>query len=131
MFDAPALAVVIACSWQMAQTIGLPAMPPEGTRFEPQAGKITLLYGVHGQPVSVQHGPLSALLIAYCMRAGIRIPRKLERSLRVDRGSVALVFEENHSVPPIRLAPERPGVAEPSRSMSWLEPAPRDRRHNR
>jgi hypothetical protein len=128
-FDAAATVEAVRCSQRMVQAIGLPAVPPAGARFDPATKKVILLYSVERDPsasrpayhpVTIQPGPLGALLISYCMRSGIRIPRHQGRSMRVDREAVVLVFTETHPVPPSALAPER-AEADNARSRSWME----------
>jgi hypothetical protein len=130
-FDAAATVVAIGCSQRMVRAIGLPSGTPDGARFDPASGKVILLYRVeedsfpdHAVPqqaITIQPGPLSALLLSYCMRTGIRIPRHLGRSMRVDRDAVVLLFADSHPVPPATLAPERTGNPAPARSRSWME----------
>jgi hypothetical protein len=140
-FDAAATVAAVACSRRMMRAIGLPAAAPEDVRFDPAEAKVTLLYGINPeafpdyaipfQAVIIQAGPLSALLISYCMRTGIRIPRHLGRSLRVDRDAVVLVFSQSHPVPPVSITPERTGEEDVGRSKSWLNMPLEPRRRGR
>jgi hypothetical protein len=123
-FDAAAMVVVIKSSRRMVLAIGLPDVAPVDVRFDPDASEVALLYSIIGRAIPIQQGPLSALLISYCMRTGIRVPRLLNRSVRVDRDAVVLVFCANHPVPPTTLAPERTKEVAPARSLSWLETPP-------
>ena len=41
------------------------------------------------------------------MRAKIKIPRQVARSMRVEPQAVVLVFSAIHPVPPLSLSPER------------------------
>jgi len=103
-FDGTATMAVMACSQRMVQKIGLLGSPPDSVRFDPHAGEVTLVYDVTGQTIPFGLGPLSALLISYCMRTGIKIPRHVERSIRVDSHAVVLVFNTNYQIPPTALA---------------------------
>jgi hypothetical protein len=125
-FDAAAIAAVLVRSTQMAGRIGLPAGAPKSINFDAKAGALNLTYGDDDRASLVQPGPLSALLIAYCLRAKIKVPRHLARSIRVDQQAVALVFSETHLVPPESLLPERPEA--PPRPTSWIEPQLQSRR---
>jgi hypothetical protein len=107
-FDAAAMVAVIACSTQAAQTVGLPGGLPRGARFDAKAGTVVLLYGVGERGVPVGSGALGALLISYCLRSGIKIPRHLERHIRVDQDALVLMFRANYPVPPANIAPEQP-----------------------
>jgi hypothetical protein len=119
VFDAATLLAVLACSGQMVEAIGLPSAPPKSVHFDPKANNIVLLYGATGVSVPVESGPLGALLIAYCMRAGIKVPRHGSRAMRVEQHAIVLVFSTIHQVPSARLAPER--TEEMPRSMSWMD----------
>jgi hypothetical protein len=129
VFDAAAISAVVACSRHLAEAIGLPPVQSANLIFEPTAGKVIFDYGTARQAVPIESGPLSALLIAYCMRAGIKVPRQGARSLRIEPHAVVLVFSAAHPVPPAHLAPER--ADELPRSKSWMEPTPMSQRPRR
>ena len=120
LFDADALTAVLACSGQMAGSIGLPSAAPREIHFDPQEGQVTLIYGLAGHAVPVESAPLSALLIAYCLRAKIKVPRQVARGMRIEPRAVVLVFSATYPVPAENLTSERP--EQPPRSMSWMEP---------
>jgi hypothetical protein len=81
--------------------MGLPHGPPRDVRFHPLAVQVDLLYGASDERIPVQSEALGALLIAYCLRAQIIIPRYLERSVRVDQEAVVLIFSTNYALQPI------------------------------
>jgi hypothetical protein len=120
LFDADALTAVLACSGQMAGSIGLPSVAPKTIHFDPEEGRVTLIYGLAGHAVPVESGPLGALLIAYCLRAKIKVPRQFARSMRIEPQAVVMVFSATYLVPSEHLTAERP--EQPPRSMSWMEP---------
>ena len=122
LFDADALMAVLACSGQMAGRIGLPPVAPEAIHFDPKEGRISLVYGLSDYAVPIESTPLGAMLIAYCLRANIKIPRQVARSMRVEPHAVVLVFSATHLVPSASLTPERP--EQPPRPTSWMEPQP-------
>jgi hypothetical protein len=128
LFDADALMAVLACSGQMAGSIGLPSVAPKEIHFDPDEGQVTLIYGA-GHAAPVESGPLSALLIAYCLRAKIKVPRQVARSMRIEQRAVVLVFSATYLVPSENLTSERP--EQPPRSMSWMEPRPINQRRQR
>jgi hypothetical protein len=66
----------------------------------------------------LEKGQLGALLIAYCMRAGIKVPRRGSRAIRVEKHAAVLVFSMDHEVPSAKLARER--TEELPRSISWM-----------
>lgn len=107
IFSAGSIVEIVGCSWHIARKIGLPAVPPEDVRFDMAADTVTLLYGIHGQPLPIDKSALGALLINYCLRAKIRIPRKLDRLIQVRQDAVCLVFQTTYPTPVKDLAAER------------------------
>jgi hypothetical protein len=122
VFDAATIMAVLACSEQMVEAIGLPAGLPKSVHFDPGASKVVLLYSGTGVSAALETGQLGALLIAYCMRAGIKVPRHGSRAIRVERHAAVLVFSTVHEVPSAKLARER--TEELPRSISWMHPPP-------
>jgi hypothetical protein len=118
VFDAATIMAVLACSEQMVEAIGLPAGLPKSVHFDPATSGIVLLYSSSGVSVPLETGQLGALLIAYCMRAGIKVPRHGSRSIRVEKHAAVLVFSAVHEVPSAKLARER--TEELPRSISWM-----------
>jgi hypothetical protein len=118
VFDAATIMAVLACSEQMGEAIGLPSGLPKSVHFDPAASKVVLLYSSTGVSVPLETGQLGALLIGYCMRAGIKVPRHGSRAIRVEKHAAVLVFSADHEVPSARLARER--TEELPRSMSWM-----------
>ena len=120
-FDAAAVAAVVACSKRLARTIGLPTGAVKRVQFDPDAGRVILHHGANGHSVPIPPGPLGALLISYCIRAKIKIPRLSERRMRVDRDAVVLVFNTTYPVPVTGLTPEPTEDAKLPRAMSWFD----------
>jgi hypothetical protein len=106
-FDRAAMLDVIASSPRMAQAMHLPLATPVGVRFDSGMSEVTLLYSVDEQSFRVPPDSLRTLLIAYCLRAGIRVPRIMKRSMRVDSAAIVLVFESNFPFKLITVVPER------------------------
>jgi hypothetical protein len=90
-FDGQALISLIAGSLQRAQVIGLPALRPIRISFSPQAHAIRVEYETH-DAVSVASDRLGALLVAYRVRARILVPRRADKDIRIEAGSVFLTF---------------------------------------
>jgi hypothetical protein len=121
-FDAAAITDVLACSPGAAVSLGLPQGRPTRVRFDPQAGQVALLYGGDaGREIVVQSGPLGALLISYCLRARIRIPRDPRRDVRIGRDAVVLGFIQIFADTPSPGTPERPDASDPPRALSWRD----------
>jgi hypothetical protein len=110
-FDAPSLLAIVAASARVAQAVGLPAGAPSNVTFDVQGGGVALLYPDEEEPVVIGSNALAALLISYCMSAGIRIPRQLDREVRVDPKAVVFVCTTSHIVAPAILATIQPGIA--------------------
>jgi hypothetical protein len=121
-FNAEAMAMVVVHSRRAAQTMGLPIGTPTDIWFDPKVAEVTMFYGDSSAQHVLHSARLSALLISYCVRAGIKIPRQLERSMRVDRDAVVLVFGTSCSTPPTTLALEQARtVTAPRASMTWAK----------
>jgi|SRR5580658_5455239 hypothetical protein len=110
-FDAPSLLAIVAASARVAQAVGLPPGAPSNVTFDVQGGGVALLYPDEEEPVVIGSNALAALLISYCMSAGIRIPRQLDREVRVDPKAVVFVCTTSHIVAPAILATIQPGIA--------------------
>ena len=90
-FDEQSLIGVIAAFWDRAETIGVPAIRPSKIGFTPEANHIRIEYEARPEVrLSVDH--LASLLVSYCVRAGIPIPRQSAKELRVGSSSVVLAF---------------------------------------
>jgi hypothetical protein len=101
-FDAQALTRVIAGSLQRAHAVGLPALRPISIGFEPQQHQIRVAYEAHAHPeVVVAAERLGALLVSYCVRIRIPIPRLADKDLRIEAGSVVLAFSTHLADPPV------------------------------
>ena len=110
-FDAPSLLAIVAASGRVAQAVGLPPGVPSNVSFDVQGGGVAFLYPDQEEPVVIGSNALAALLISYCMSAGIRIPRQLDREVRVDPKAVVFVCTTSHIVGPAVLATIQLGIA--------------------
>jgi hypothetical protein len=90
-FDEKALIAVIAGSSRRAEGIGLPALRPSRIGFSPDDHRIRVEYQTR-PVISVPAERFGALLVAYCVRARIPIPRGANKELRIEANSVSLVF---------------------------------------
>jgi len=110
-FDAPSLLAIVAASARVAQAIGLPPGAPTNVTFDMEGGRVAFFYPDEDEPVAIGSNELAALLISYCMSAGIRIPRQLDREVRVGPKAVVFVCTTSHIVAPAVLATIQPGIA--------------------
>jgi hypothetical protein len=114
-FDCGALKEVLGVSRQAARKLGLPDSPLSKVVLNSMTGSATLHFA--GALVTVEREKLGALLISYCLRSGIRIPRAGQRSVCVEDTSVILIFQENYMTIPVPKS-ALPDPARP-RSMGW------------
>jgi hypothetical protein len=124
-FDAEALLAAVVTSQRAAESFGLPGFPPTGVRFHPKAGKVDFLYGSSqaSRAVNLKAEMVGALLVAYCIRARIPMPRKAEKGVHVQAHSVTLSFKTEYSQLPIATAETRQmAPAAAVKSYGWHEP---------
>jgi hypothetical protein len=124
-FNAMSVAKAIAVSPKAAQGFGLPGLPPVGVRFYPKDAKVDVLYGTKDAPraVSISAGTLGALLVSYCIRARIPMPRKSDKGIRIESHSVILAFRTKYDEAPHPELAETSGRASESvTAWTWLKP---------
>ena len=124
-FSATGIVKIICFSLKAAQGFGLPGLPPSGVRFHPINGRIEVMYGSSQsvQAVSLGAEALGALLVSYCIRAHIPMPRTADKGIRVEKSSVILAFRRTFkdlTAPQTSEAVSRP--TEPVAAWSWLSP---------
>jgi hypothetical protein len=73
-----------------------PALRPSGVRFHPQQGEVEVLYAPN-QSTRLTAERLGALLIAYCIRTRIPIPRQADKGVRIEAGAVILTFAMHYA----------------------------------
>jgi hypothetical protein len=124
-FNAMSVAKAIAVSPKAAQGFGLPGMPPTGVRFYPKDARIDVLYGTKDAPraVSIPAVTLGALLVSYCIRVRIPMPRKSDKGIRIESHSVILAFRTRYEEAPQPEVAETSGRAlESVTAWTWLKP---------
>jgi hypothetical protein len=123
------LAVKLALQWspRAAQAFGLPPMAPTSVRCNPVDGHVEVIYGVlsAARVFAVRAEALGAILISYCNRAGMPMPRGADKGIRVERDTIVVTFTMQV---PDAVQPEVPEGAvahapEAIRAWSWIEPA--------
>jgi hypothetical protein len=90
-FDGEALVVAIAVCTHAAETSMQHALRPTGVRFYHQEGEIDVLYGTN-PATRLTAERLGALLISYCVRTRIPIPRRADKGVRIEAGAAILTF---------------------------------------
>jgi hypothetical protein len=104
-FSAAALQAMIGWSLGAASSHGLPPSSPDEIKLHPEESRIDLVYGqgAAARSIPLKVEGLATLLIAYCIRALIPLPRIARKEVRIGARYVSLVFHVEHSQAP---APE-------------------------
>ncbi len=100
-FDEDVLIAAVAISPRIAENLGLPAIPPAVVRFHPKESEVEFLYWTDptNKTFRIKNAALGALLIGYCIRARVPIPRAAERAVRIEAASVVLTFRTQIAKP--------------------------------
>ena len=105
-FDLVALKDVINWSQFGALSIGLPTHLPSDIVLD--ASVATATFDFVGTQVTVTSDKLGALLISYCIRCGIRVPRRGKRTVTIADKAITLVFHEDYlTTPPPKSKPDQ------------------------
>ncbi len=131
-FDGRALVYCLSVSPRAAEGFGLPAIPPTEIRFHPKDGLIDVVYGKKDAmgAVRITAESLGALLVSYCIRSKIPMPRVADKSIRVESNCIILAFRTGFTQAPLPETAEgssRAAVA--VKSWKWIEPG-RETRKN-
>lgn len=124
-FDREAVRIALDWSPQAAQAFGLPPLTPDGVRCKPADALVEVTYGrlTAMRVFMLRAEALGAILIAYCNRAGMPIPRKADKAVRIERDHVVVVFilRMPHAAQPE--APEYPinRMPEAVSAWAWIE----------
>jgi len=91
-FSPEALAAAIAASPSAAAALGLPPLKPQSVKLIADAGKVEVVFQTSGgaRSVGIALLPLAALLLAFCFRARIPLPRKARKAARIEGNAVVL-----------------------------------------
>ncbi len=119
-FGPEALKRVVGWLLGAAAAHGLPAATPEGIELLPHDNRVDLIYGQGSaaRSFSLQVEALGMLLIAYCIRTRVPMPRVAHKQVRVGARYVALVFHLEHSQAPVPEAIET-SVARHAPAGQW------------
>jgi hypothetical protein len=127
-FDLQTVRLVLEWSPRSAQAFGLPPLIPQSVRCRPDEGTIEVTYGelTSARVFGLRAEALGAVLIAYCNRCGMPLPRAADKAVRVERERVVVVFTlriTNASMPDAAEAPVA-RVPDAVRAWSWIEARP-------
>jgi hypothetical protein len=124
-FDREALRLVLACSPKAAQAFGLPLLRPDRVRCKPTESLIEVSYGKLSETrvFMLRAEALGAILISYCNRIGMPMPRAADKAVRIEREHAVMVFILRMPHAPHPDAPEGPVNRLPDavRVFSWVE----------
>jgi hypothetical protein len=101
-FSPPALRAMLGWSFGAGSSQGLPPSPPDEINLLPEHNRIDLIYGhaAVARSVPLKLEALATLLIAYCIRALIPLPRIARKEVRIGARYVSLVFHVEHAQAP-------------------------------
>jgi hypothetical protein len=124
-FDRESVRQVLEWSPQAAQAFGLPPLTPDAVRCKPGDGVIEVTFGklTAARVFMLRAEALGAILIAYCNRAGMPMPRHADKAVRIEHEHVVVEFTLRMPAAPAPEAPERQvtRVPEPVRAWAWVE----------
>jgi hypothetical protein len=123
-FEADVLIAAVAASPKAAQSFGLPVLMPIRVRFYPKEGEVDFLFGSLQAPqaVRLKSDLVGALLVAYCLRIRIPMPKKASKGVQIEPDSVILTFR-THCVAPVPNAEsQRMPAATAVTSWAWVDP---------
>lgn len=125
-FDTNAVKLAVEWSPQAAQAFGLPPLVPTGVRSNPANGYVEVIYGTltATRVFALRAEALGALLISYCNRAGMPIPRYADKGIRLERGHVVLVLTLRLDEAPRPDTAEGPITRAPEAVQAWSWIAP-------
>jgi hypothetical protein len=126
-FDLIAVKLALESSPRAAQAFGLPPLTPRDVRCDAAAGNVEVIYGelTSARVFALRAEALGAILISYCNRAGMPMPRAADKAVRIERAHVVVVFTLRLDGAPHPELPEGPIAHAPEavRAWSWIEPA--------
>ena len=98
-FDTVSIMQIIDFSPDAALSIGFPNNRPTKVVLNPSDHSVTFEFA--GTVVKIQSEILAALLISYCIRSRIKVPRNAQRSIRIEPTAAILVFCQEYSSVPV------------------------------
>ena len=111
----------ITASLRSASAFGLPPVPPQWVRLLPAEGKVCAIYGsgATAKSVMIDAKPLGALLVSFCIRSKIPMPKAVAKEVRVESQCVVLAFTIEHACAPPAQIDEPLGIPN-SEVRSWV-----------
>jgi len=124
-FDLQAVRLALEWSPRSAQAFGLPPLTPSAIRCKPADGTIEVTYGelTSTRVFALRAEALGAILIAYCNRAGMPVPRTADKGVRIEHEHVVVMLTQRVANAPPPEAPEGTiaRLPEAIRAWAWIE----------
>ncbi len=124
-FDLQAVRLVLEWSPRAAQAFGLPPLTPTAVHGNPAEGAVEVTYGelTSTRVFMLRAEALGAILISYCNRVGMPMPRRADKGVRIERDYVVVLLSHRQDAV---TAPEQPEptvgrIPEAIRAWSWIE----------
>lgn len=124
-FDADALNYYLSVSHAEAAALGLPATAASKIYFDAQDGNVEFVFARPGgiETIQVAAEQLGELLISYCLRTRIPLPRVADKIIRVEPNRIVLTFKTWFTEAPVFAHLEvTPQGVEAVRSWHWVAP---------
>ena len=124
-FDAEALNYYLSVAHAEAALLGLPASAASQIHFDAKQGNVAFVFLQAGvaEKFDIAAELLGELLISYCLRTRIPLPRVADKIIRVEPNRIVLTFKTWFTEAPVFAHVEalRQGL-ETVRSWHWVEP---------
>jgi hypothetical protein len=93
-FDLDAVRLAIEWSPRLARAFGLPPQTPQAVRCNPADGLLEVTYVdlTSTRVFMLRADTLGAILISYCHRAGMPLPRSADKAVRIEPEHIVVVF---------------------------------------
>jgi len=124
-FDLQTVRLVLEWSPRAAQAFGLPPLIPTAVHGSSAEGAIEVTYGelTSTRVFMLRAEALGAILISYCSRVGMPMPRNADKGVRIERDNVVLLLSRRQETV---TAPDLPEptvgrIPEAVRAWSWIE----------
>jgi hypothetical protein len=124
-FDAAALTYYLTILPAETEKLGLSRTPPSEFRFDPEDSVVEAVYREGGQvrTVVIPSETLGAILVNFCLRMRIPLPRVANKFIRVRAASVVLSFKTWFEEAPVFVeAKEAMRAVDAAKSWKWVEP---------
>jgi hypothetical protein len=124
-FDLNAVQLALECSPNAANAFGLPPRLPDHVRCKPADGVVEVTYGklTDTRVFTLRAEALGAILLTYCNRVGMPMPREADKAVRIEPQHVIVVLTLHMHQAPRPESPEGPigRLPDAISAWSWLE----------